>query len=168
MRAVLPETFFLRYTGCWGWATWKRGWDLFEQDGRKLLKELQRRNLTNRFDVFGSYPFTKMLENQIKGLNDSWAIRWQASAFLKDKLTLFPGQSLIMNIGMDNSGTHPAKNKHFSVQLAERRIEIKEMILEEDNFVLQNLTSYFHSISPNLAKRLISRLIDVLTNPRKY
>jgi GT2 family glycosyltransferase len=26
----LPETFFLRGADCWGWATWKRGWELFE------------------------------------------------------------------------------------------------------------------------------------------
>ena len=24
---------------CWGWATWKRGWDLFCSDGKYLLKE---------------------------------------------------------------------------------------------------------------------------------
>lgn len=168
MRAVLPETYLIKYAGCWGWATWKRGWDLFEHDGQILLNELQARNLTYRFDVFGSYPFTKMLENQIKGLNDSWAIRWQASTFLMDKLSLFPGQSLVMNIGMDNSGTHPARNKHFSVKLTERRIKVKEMILEENSIVLKNLTDYFHSISPNFAQRLISRLIDVFVGPRKY
>ena len=104
--ADLPETFFLRGADCWGWATWKRGWDLFEPDGRKLLIELRRRSLTDDFDFDGSYPYTRMLEDQTHGKNESWAIRWYASAFLLNKLTLYPGSSLVQNIGADGSGIH--------------------------------------------------------------
>ena len=45
-----------------------------------------------------------MLENNINGLNDSWAIRWYASTFLKNMSTLFPSKSFVKNIGIDNSG----------------------------------------------------------------
>lgn len=106
VKKLLPETYFLRGADCWGWATWKRGWDLFESDGKKLLKELVDRKLIKKFDFNGSYPYTQMLHDQIAGKNNSWAIRWYASAFLKDKLTLYPGKSLINNIGFDGSGTH--------------------------------------------------------------
>ncbi len=58
----LPETFFLRGADCWGWATWKRGWELFEQDGRRLLEELCRQKLTDRFDFDNSYPIHKNAE----------------------------------------------------------------------------------------------------------
>jgi len=44
LEQTLPETFFLKGADCWGWATWKRGWDLFESDGQSLLDELKRRN----------------------------------------------------------------------------------------------------------------------------
>ena len=50
----LPEIFFLRGADCWGWATWKRGWDLFEKDGKKLLDELEKRKLTKLFDFNGA------------------------------------------------------------------------------------------------------------------
>ena len=33
----LPETFFIRGADCWGWATWTRGWKIFEKDGAFLL-----------------------------------------------------------------------------------------------------------------------------------
>ena len=94
VAAKLPETFFLRGADCWGWATWKRGWDLFERNGRKLLDELKERNLSDRFDYDGSYPFTRMLECQVKGEVSSWAIRWNASAYVKDKLTLYTREDL--------------------------------------------------------------------------
>lgn len=106
VKEKLPEAFFLRGAECWGWATWKRGWDLIELDGKKLLGEIKKRKLDKKFDLDGGYPYTQMLVDQIEGWNNSWAIRWLASAFLKDKLTLYPGRSLVKNIGFDNSGVH--------------------------------------------------------------
>ena len=102
----LPETFFLRGADCWGWATWKDKWAMFEPDGIRLLDELKRRNLTKRFDFNSTYFYSKMLADQISGKNNSWAVRWHASAFLNNKYTLYPGKSLVLNIGNDGSGTH--------------------------------------------------------------
>ncbi|WP_310438746.1 glycosyltransferase [Sulfuricurvum sp.] len=101
----LPKTFFLKGADCWGWATWKRGWENFELDGKKLLNALESRNLTYQFDFNHSYPYTKMLQDQIAGKNNSWAIRWYASAFLHDMLTLYPGKSFVRHIGYQG-GTH--------------------------------------------------------------
>ncbi|MDP9231077.1 MAG: glycosyltransferase, partial [Bacteroidota bacterium] len=97
----LPETFFLKGADCLGWGTWKRGWDLFEPEGHLLLKKLIETNQTNIFDFNNSYPFTQMLKDNVKGKNNSWAVRWYASAFLKNKYTLYPGRSLIFHRGGD-------------------------------------------------------------------
>jgi hypothetical protein len=102
----LPEAFFLPGADCWGWATWKRAWKHFDPDGSRLLEELRRRGLVRTFDFNGTYPYSRMLEAQVEGRNDSWAVRWYASAFLAGKLTLYPGRTLIANIGQDGSGTH--------------------------------------------------------------
>lgn len=99
-------TYFLRGGDCWGWATWKRAWDHFEPNGKFLLEELKRKQLSYEFDVLGCYPYIRMLESQISGKNNSWAIRWRASTFLKGMLTLYPTESLIQNFGFDGSGTH--------------------------------------------------------------
>ena len=98
--------FFLKGADCWGWATWKRGWDLFQHDGQLLLNQLVRLHLTKEFNFNNSYDYTSLLEAQIKGDVDSWAIRWYASAFLAGKLTLYPPFTLIHNIGFDGTGTH--------------------------------------------------------------
>ena len=103
---ALPPTFFIRWTGSWGWATWQRAWQLFNPDGQALLDELERRKLTRRFDFGGAYPFTRMLRRQVEGRNDSWAIRWNASLFLAGVLSLNAGRSLVLNDGFDGSGTH--------------------------------------------------------------
>jgi hypothetical protein len=141
VRKKLPETFFLKGADCWGWATWKRGWDLFEADGQKLINELEARRLTKKFDFDGAFPYTQMLRDQIEGKNDSWAVRWYASAFLDGKLTLYPGTSLVRNIGLDSSGTHCSNNTRFDSCLAQRpvrleRIELAESPFARDRFIL--------------------------------
>ncbi len=115
---------------CWGWATWRRGWAYFNPNGAQLLRELKQRKLEHAFDYGGSYPYTQMLEAQIAGANDSWAIRWYASAFLLGKLTLYPGRSLVHNIGNDASGTHCDKSSMMDSVLSERPIRLEGLIVE--------------------------------------
>lgn len=161
----LPETFFIRGADCWGWATWKRGWDLFKHDGKKLLVELKKRKLTYKFDFGGSYPYTEMLIDQVNRKNDSWAIRWYASAFLKGKLTVYPGKSLIFHNGKDENGTHFRKSDVLDVELSQRPIKITKIPLKENVDALKLITAYFRSTYSKKRKRLknyfISKLLTI-------
>lgn len=126
----LPETFFIRGADCWGWATWQRAWNLFEPDGKKLLNELEKKKLEKKANFNNTYNFTQMLADQIDGKNNSWAVRWYMSIFLKDMLTLYPGVAYVQNIGTDNSGTHCEITDIFHVKLSKnyhfRKISIQE------------------------------------------
>jgi hypothetical protein len=144
---TLPETYFLRGADCQGWATWKRGWELFEVEGQKLLNELETRNLTREFDFSGAYPFTQMLKDQIAGKTSSWAIRWYAAAFLKGKFTLYPRESLILNIGFYGSGTHCSNVDNFNAtdQVEDVRIKIGKVDIKESLEVRALLVDYLRS-----------------------
>jgi len=159
-KETLPETFFLRGADCWGWATWKRGWDLFEQDGAKLLSELAEQNLINRFDMNGTFPYTQMLRNQVAGKNDSWAIRWHASAFLASKLTLYPGKSLVRNIGIDSSGTHCSKSDCFDGHLSNLSIPVKGIEVIESELAFQAFRRFFQSAGKKDLKDQISGIFQ--------
>lgn len=104
--SITTETFFIRDPGNLGWATWKRSWDLFERDSRKLQAQLQKSPFKEDFNFWGGYPFLKMLQKQIDGKIDSWAIRWRAVAYLYDKLTLHPFRSLVRHEGNVAAATH--------------------------------------------------------------
>ena len=131
VREPLPQSFFLRGADCWGWATWRRGWEVFDPDGARLLRELGESGQERAFDLDGSYPYRAMLADQVAGRNDSWAVRWYASAFLAGKLTLYPGVSLVENIGQDGSGTHSLASASHDVRAARMeaplaRIDVRE------------------------------------------
>lgn len=139
----LPDSFFIKGADCWGWATWSRAWKHFECDGRRLLDELRARGLTQAFDFEDSHPYTAMLEEQIAGRNDSWAVRWYASCFLKDMLTLYPGRSLVENIGNDGSGTHASATTRFTQPPAASRVRVERIALQECAAARQAFTRFF-------------------------
>ena len=146
----LPESFFLRGGDCWGWATWSRAWEHMNLDGFLLMKELEQRRLINKFDLEGAYPYYKMLKNQIQGVNDSWAIRWHASLFLADMLTLYPGKSLVQNIGHDGSGVHSAKASYLNVSLCNEKVTINNIKISEDSYARNQFKKFLwkHHSSP--------------------
>lgn len=153
--AEIPETFFLRDPGCWGWGTWKRGWDLFEADGKKLREQLNVGGFGREFNFSDSYDYMGMLNAQIAGRNDSWAVRWYASAFLLNKLTLYPGKSLVRNIGHDGSGWHGGKSDKFSVELAANPVSVRGIEIEENQYARSALIKYLKSIRSSWRQKMV-------------
>jgi len=162
VKDALPESFFIKGADCWGWATWGRGWDLFEHDGQKLLSELEKRGLIDAFDYKSTYPYSDMLKAQISGQNDSWAIRWYASAFLKDRLTLYPGTSLVQNIGNDDSGTHSGTSTAYDIVLRATDIKLRKEIIDEDTRARELFSECFRSMRVGLFGRIVNKIRDIL------
>ncbi len=136
VKGSLPETFFLRGADCLGWATWKRGWDLFQPNGALLLKEIIDSKQDQIFNFQNSYPYSQMLIDQVNGKNNSWAIRWYATAFLKNMFTLYPGRSLINHIGSDGTGTNSGFDYSLDVELNESPVNVSKQA------VIQNIEAY--------------------------
>lgn len=129
----LPDTFLIRWTGSWGWATWERAWKHFNPDGKELLSRLEERHLTRYFDFNGNYPFTRMLRRQIAGKNNSWAIRWNASLFLDGILSLNVGKSLVQNTGFDGSGTNCGGGGLYATDLWMNPLPVSPISPVEEN-----------------------------------
>ena len=162
VKQSLPEAFFLRGADCWGWATWRRGWAHFNPDGQYLLNELKRRKLINAFNFNGAYSFSSMLEDQIAGRNDSWAVRWHAAAFLADKLTLYPGRSLVHNIGSDNSGTHCGESSIFDSELSNTPINLGNIPVQISETGLGAFEIFYRQTQPVLLQRIVRKVQALL------
>jgi hypothetical protein len=150
----LPETFFIRGADCWGWATWKRGWDVFESDGQKLLDEVKQRGLQKEADFDNSYGYTKMLRDQINDKNNSWAVRWYFSAFLNEMLCLYPGKSFVQNIGNDDSGTHCTTTNDYQITFP-KRYNIEKKTIIEDQKSRKKMERFFQSLQISLLQKIL-------------
>jgi hypothetical protein len=151
---ILPEAFFLVGADCWGWATWRRGWDLFNPDGQSLLNELKGRELMSTLDFNGAYNYSKMLEAQVKGLNESWAVRWYASALLAGKLTLYPGRSLVHNIGNDRSGTHCDESSRYDAQISGTPIDLSAVEVAPSVMARVAVEDFFRATRDTIPRKL--------------
>lgn len=129
-NASLPQTFFYRAASSWGWATWDRAWQHFEPNIDTLMAQFDAKK-KSAFSIEHRMNFWKQMLDFKKGRNDSWAIRWYASIFLKGGLTLNPSQSMVNNIGNDGTGVHSGISEIYNViinpqPVTEFPTEIKE------------------------------------------
>ena len=152
---TLPDTFLIKWTGSWGWGTWDRAWKHFNPNGKALLQELETRKLTYTFDFDGKYGYTHMLRRQIEGKNNSWAIRWNASLFLKDILSLNVGRSLVQNEGFDGSGTNCGGGGLYASTLYMDRLPVVPIMpIEEDLKARQAYVRYYARTNSFWAKAI--------------
>lgn len=154
---ALPSTFFFRAPSCWGWGTWKRAWDLFEPDSRRLLREIKSRNAGHEFDLRGAAGYVKMLRRQAAGRIDSWAVRWYGSIFLHGGLCLHPARSLSQNIGLDGTGEHCGPYDMYAVAPADAVPEIsRDQEINESPQALEAIRQFNFSLRRPLHVRAVT------------
>jgi hypothetical protein len=149
----LPETFFLRSINSWGWATWKRAWNSFEPDIHHLYEQFDEEKI-HQFTVEGTMMnYWKQFQDFKEGKNNSWAIRWHASVFLKQGLVLYPAKSLIENIGHDGSGVHSVIEDTYKVHPSRRPISSFPKVIKEDAAALVEVKRFYKHRKGSWLKR---------------
>lgn len=150
----LPETFFYRAATSWGWATWDRAWKHFEPDIDLIISRFDQEK-KHQFSIEGTMNFWKQIQEFKSGKNNSWAIRWYASIFLRGGLTLNPSNSLINNIGHDGSGIHSGINDIYHVIINPRPIQSFPEKIEEDQLVYHSIKSFLKNRKGSFWQRII-------------
>ncbi|RNL56867.1 glycosyltransferase [Pedobacter jejuensis] len=149
----LPETFFYRAATSWGWATWARAWKNFEPDIDTLIKQFDGKK-KSAFAIDNTMNFWKQMQEFKSGKNNSWAIRWYASIFLKGGLTLNPSQSLVNNIGHDGTGVHSGINDIYNVIINPKPITEFPAVIEENPAAYQTIKNFLSNRKGNLWERI--------------
>ena len=110
------DVFVAHRASSWGWGTWKDRWEKVDWEMKNysaLLNDGQAQNLLKE----AGEDLLPMLEAQIKGEVDSWAIRWTYAQLKNNAFCLYPVKPLCKNIGTDWSGTHSSSSKKLNVEL---------------------------------------------------
>lgn len=143
---IVDETYFFRFPDSIAWATFDRAWKLFEEDSVKILRELKAKNKIRDFNAGLNYPyFSNMLQAQIDGVVNSWAIRWTAIAVLNEKLSLFPSISLSKHIGFAADATHEKNSKDYNkdILLSDHRLSLIKKTVEESPIALEEWKNFY-------------------------
>ena len=108
--------YFSKYPHCWGWATWRRSWQNYDDD-IKFWPKWKNSDAWLRFvpDKIERRYWQKILDQVFTGQIDSWAYPWTASIWYKGGLTVIPNVNLVSNIGFGEDATHTkSKNSKSS------------------------------------------------------
>ncbi|MHB1008687.1 MAG: glycosyltransferase family protein [Propionibacteriaceae bacterium] len=119
----------------WGWGTWRRSWDLVDwavEDYGRFEYDLRRRRAFNR----GGRDAAAMLDAQLDGRIDSWAIRWGYSQHRYGMYSVVPAVTKVRNIGLDGSGTHGVVEGTLAQSLMDRPVTYEP--LTPDPLVLRD------------------------------
>ena len=158
---TLPEAFFYRAATSWGWATWDRAWQYFEPDIDVLIGKFDAKKRA-AFSIEHTMNFWKQMQDFKKGKNNSWAIRWYASLFLRNGLTLNPAHSLVNNIGHDGTGVHSGINDIYNVIIHPRPISQFPLEIKENHKAYQAIKQFLSTRKGSLWQRLRRYLTERL------
>ena len=142
------DAFLWKVMNCWGWATWSNKWSKFKKNPTELISNWNKDKI-KKFNLDGNYNFWEQVENNFKGISNTWAIFWMITIFENNGYCMNPVKSYVYNSGNDNSGENTNKTKNYNSIINDKMIkswpsiddDFKNIIsvLIKDNFKKNNL-----------------------------
>jgi hypothetical protein len=99
------DTAFGVRASSWGWATWADRWQKVDWDVSDYEVFLKDKGAQKEFNVGGS-DLCKMLNYQMSGKINSWAIRFCYAQFRNEALDVYPKKSKVQNVGFSEAATN--------------------------------------------------------------
>lgn len=100
------DYYFSIFNHCWGWATWRRAWQHYDNDMACWPNEVNADVLSGLVSPVGARYWSEIFDEVKAGHIDSWAYIWTLSCWANSGLTATPNKNLVRNIGFDERATH--------------------------------------------------------------
>jgi hypothetical protein len=92
--------YFSNLTNAWGWAIWKRSWNLYDKDLKQIDEKDVKEILTKIFDdPFIIECWLKIFIKTKAGEIDTWDYQLTFAHFINNGLNVIPNNNLVSNIG---------------------------------------------------------------------
>jgi hypothetical protein len=98
--------YFSRYNHLWGWATWRRAWQYYDNRMEQWLPAKQNNLLSQFFSTPEAIQYwSSRFQANYNGFN-SWGYAWTFACWYHQSLTILPAVNLVSNIGFGIEATH--------------------------------------------------------------
>jgi len=99
--------YFTKHMHIWGWATWKRAWDLHDRQMSTLPNYIESGTYKNLFtDLNICLYWAKTWIQTYIGIINTWDHAWVYTCLINNGLAIAPAKNLISNIGFGKDSTH--------------------------------------------------------------
>jgi len=102
------DYYFSRYADPWGWATWSRAWEFYDDTMSNWPLFQESEKINNIFETTPEQDYWINIFETLYSSNfpDSWFYRWQLSIWMNSGLSIWPNVRLISNLGFGEDGTN--------------------------------------------------------------
>jgi hypothetical protein len=110
-----PEwhSYFWGHPGVWGWASWRRAWNLYDYQMEGWEKAEIKNRIRDAMKTEGWFEYYySMYESACNGTLDTWDIQWCYTILKNGGLTANPSVNLVKNLGFGNQSTHTSIGNH--------------------------------------------------------
>ena len=154
------DAFFLGRMSAWGCGFTKERYESVLEISRKEFDEFAaNKKLSRAFVKGGGKDLLVMLKDVAYGSLDARDVRGMYTQFMKDQYTVYPTQSLVLNIGFDGTGIHCGKTDRFDVALSDKTtFRFPDDVVVDQRIVESNLE--FRAV-PSYARRLMGKLLRI-------
>ena len=107
--------FFSQIGHMWGWATWRRAWDLYDYS-MKAFDEVTSKEYFNDLypdRLIGKYMQKKFAETYTGKIEGVWDYQWEFTRLINSGLSIMPKNNLVHNIGFGADATHTFSDKNY-------------------------------------------------------
>ena len=147
--------YFSHFPHVWGWATWKRAWELYDVDIKfwnswSTSHEWQRRMPNSSERAY----WENVLNSVSRGEVDTWDYQLAACLWFHGGLVATPNVNLVSNIGFGSSATHTSNANSRLSSLPVGSIssvthpKVIERDLKADNYVFNRVFRPAHMRFP--------------------
>lgn len=106
--------FFTRVPAAWGWATWRRAWELYDFEVHDW-KDLQtREGLLSKVDNRVMRNYARIcLDDVVQSRVNTWDYQWQMLGLFGGKYGVTSGANLVTNIGIEGTHSNKVSKSHL-------------------------------------------------------
>jgi len=98
-----------RFAHSWGWATWRRAWNLYDITMLGFPEEWDRIAASCSLPWEISEWWKMWLHNTRLGVINTWDFQWHYTVMKNQGVCLIPNRNLVENIGVGDAATHMKK-----------------------------------------------------------
>lgn len=112
--------YFSKYTHIWGWATWRRAWQLYDVNIPSWPQERGTPAIKDWFDSDLEELFWTRVFDELHAGSNTWDGQWTYACLRNRGLAVVPSRNLISNIGFGLDATHTHGGSPFAELPLER------------------------------------------------
>lgn len=137
------DVYFIPRGGSWGWATWKDRWQTVDWEVSDYETFRNNKAARKKFNEGGD-DLSRMLDLQMAGKIDSWAIRFAYALYKSGKLNVVPRISKVKNIGFESDATHTLNDPNYPLVLDDgSKTEFEFCDVQINNNLVEQFRCYF-------------------------